>query len=94
MGWSSGGSLAAVIEDALAPILKDADPALVREAGDKIAAEMQDMDADTLDECDGFIGDAANRADHPGAPKNPKKGDTYKARWGTATFDGRRWQYD
>ncbi len=93
MGWSSGSELVHVIETVLKPILDNADSALVRAAGDQIVAQMRDMDADSLGECSGFIGDADNRARFRDAPPNPKKGDTYKARWGPVVFDGRRWNY-
>ena len=97
MGWGSGGELADKIERALAPHLDKLPPDVVRKLGDDIAEAFEAMDCDTLEECAGFIGDAAHRRRHPDAPPDPKVGDTYRTtdRWHEQyEWNGRRWIYD
>lgn len=89
MGWASGSELAERIEKAFKGI--SVPEAVWRE----VANAFLDHDCDTLEECSGPIGDAANRltAERHRAPKSPTAGDTHVNKWfEIIRFDGKRWQ--
>lgn len=96
MGWSSGTELAEAIEKAVKKAKIKLTPEQADTLGREIATAFEDHDADSLTECDGFIGDAASkmRCEEYGAPKNPAKGaefvNKYQERY---IFNGRRWLY-
>ena len=97
MGWSSGGDLADKIEQAMKPYLKKFTAEELDAIGRKIADAFEDHDADTLTECDGFIGHASANmsAERYGAPSKPwTKGDGFKNKYGEQyRYDGDRWRY-
>lgn len=91
MGWSSGTELAERLEKILD---RELDFGTKRRVGRKIAAAFEDFDADSLEECPGFIGNAANRMCHEsmGAPQDPNLADRYTDRCGDRhLFNGSRW---
>lgn len=92
MGWSSGTELAERLEKILD---RELDFDAKYRVGRKIVAAFEDFDADGLEECSGFIGDAANliRAKHGGAPRDPQEGDEAEIYDELHRWDGRRWRY-
>lgn len=95
MGWSSGSLVGSAVERALKPYLERFTEAELLSIGRGIVKVLEDLDADDLDECAGFVGDAANRGRHEaeGASAEPQVGDTVNY-WGeTRTFNGKRWVY-
>jgi len=94
MGWASGSELADRIEKALAPLLARMTAEEILSLGEQLAGAFQDMDCDTLQECEGIIGAADMRLDmhRGGAPLRPEAGARFKY-WGDwYVFDGTRWQ--
>lgn len=95
MGWTSGGELADKIESIMKKAMDKFTPQEIEDLGRDFAEAFMDMDCDVLDECGGFIGDAANRINserHLGAPRHPKDGEVYTDKWKNEwTFDGKRW---
>ena len=68
----------------------------IQDLGRVIAGLFEDFDCDTLQECDGFIGDASTllEADRDGAPKRPAEGVRFESERGEVRcFDGKRWIY-
>lgn len=94
MGWSGGSLIGAEIEKALKPYLDRFTGEELRGLSQRIAAALIRQDADDLEECSGFIGDAANLITHEnaGAPE-PHIGASYIRFGSPVTFDGRRWRY-
>ena len=96
MGWGSGSEIASDIEEALEPYMDRFSAEEIQDLGRVIAEIFEGHDCDTLEECDGFIGDGATLldADRNGAPKCPAEGDIYKSGYGEVRqFDGKRWVY-
>ena len=96
MGWGSGSGIASEIEEALAPYMDRFSVEEIRSLGRNIAGIFRGEDCDTLEECDGFIGDGVTflDAERDHAPAEPVEGDTYKSCWGeTRRFNGKRWVY-
>jgi len=93
MGWASGSELAeevwAIVEGYILtghklPVAK------------QIVKAFEDHDCDTMGECEGLLGVAANHVtmERYGAPKHPTEGDTFKTEYDeTFRFDGTVWEY-
>ena len=100
MGWASGSDLASEVEEAIEEFLEPLDffpqDAAVTKMYRRIAAAFMKFDCDTLEECGGRIGDAANRMFHEkyGAPARPSNGEVWRDRFEDSwQFDGNRWRW-
>lgn len=95
MGWASGSNLADKVWIAISPLLVNLPDYRIQEVARDIVSAFRQCDCDTMEECEGVLGDMANRMDREryGAPVNPTEGCEYKDRWGeTHRFDGKRWR--
>lgn len=96
MGWASGSGLADDVWKAITPLLEGQAEDVIQRVAVGIVAAFENHDCDTLQECDGPIGDAANRHDFElyGAPPNPQRGDRFTLPGdGVYEFDGARWRF-